>query len=298
MSLPLLLLAALGLHPVADSTVRAIVVAPAETLRVTIDGPSEGPTVVIIPGVISPAFAFRGVLPRLSAAGVRTVVIEPLGMGASGRPGNANYSFAAQAERVQQVLDSLHISRAVLVGHVVGGTIALRLAVSHPRLVRGILLIESAAYESAAVPGVRSALKYALVLKIFAGRGRLKKQLRKGLIESSGDTTWITEPVLESYTQGGAGDVGAVLRALKGMQNSPEPDSLVPHLGEIQVPVRLLLGGAAHDGGPSAGRVHTMERHLADFRIRTVFGAGAHIHEEQPELVAEEALRLVHEAKP
>lgn len=298
MSLPLMLLAALTLSPAADSTARAIVVAPAETLHVTIDGPSDGPAVVIIPGVVSPAFAFRRILPPLAAAGIRTVVIEPLGMGTSARPGDADYTFTAQAERVQQVLDSLHISHAVMLGHVVGGTIALRLAVSHPNTVRGILLIESAAYESAAVPGVRSALKYALIIKIFAGRGRLRKQLRKGLIESSGDTTWITEPVIDAYTQGGAGDVGAVLRALKGMQKAVEPDSLVPRLGEIHVPVRLLLGGAAHEGGPSPGRVHNMERRLPDFRVRTVFGAGAHIHEEQPEVVVEELLRLVHETKP
>jgi pimeloyl-ACP methyl ester carboxylesterase len=281
-----------------DSTARTVVLSAAESLRVTVDGPPTGPVVVIIPGLVSPAFAFRRVLPVLADSGVRAIVIEPLGVGWSSHPSDADYSYSAQAARIAAVLDTLHVSRAVIMGHVGGATIALRLAINHPLLVRGVLLIEGGALESPSVPGVRSALKYAFVIRLFAGRGRLKKELRKGLIASSGDTTWITDPVIESYTQGNAGDVGAVLRALKGMQKSVEPDSLIPRLHQIQVPVRLLLGGAAHEGGPAPSRVHTLERRIPDFRWRFVYGSGLHIHEEQPEAVVEELLRLVHGAGP
>ena len=297
MFLPLLLAAVLGTSA-SDSTARTIALTPAESLRVTIDGPPEGPVVVIIPGLVSPAFAFRHLLPPLAEAGVRTIVIEPLGFGWSSHPGEADYSYSAQAARVAAILDTLHVSRAIVMGHVGGATIALRLATVHPELVRGLLLIEGGAVESPAVQGVRSALKYAFFIKIFAGRGRVKKELRKGLIASSGDTTWITDPVIDAYTQGNGGDIGAVLRALKGMQNAVEPDSLTPRLRQIEVPVRLLLGGAAHEGGPSPGRVHSLERHLCDFRVRTVVGSGLHIHEEQPEVVVEELLHLVHETRP
>jgi pimeloyl-ACP methyl ester carboxylesterase len=292
-----LFLAALG-AAVSDSTARTIVLAPAESLRVTVDGPATGPAVVIIPGIVSPAYAYRRIIPPLVDAGMRTIVVEPLGTGSSSRPGKADYSYTTQAARVAAVLDSLQVSRAIVMGHVAGTSISLRLAVAHPELVRGLLLVEGTALESPAVPGVRNALKFAFIIRLFAGKGRVRKELRKGLVESSGDTTWVTDEVIEGYTEDGAGDIGAVLRALKGMQNSVEPDSLTPQLSRIHVPVRLLLGGAAHQGGPSQGRVLNLQRHLSNFSMRTVFGAGVHIQEEQPEVIVRELLDLNNETEP
>jgi pimeloyl-ACP methyl ester carboxylesterase len=296
----LLLSVSLGLAPsgstaAADSVDRMIVVAPAESLHITMVGPESGPTVVIVPGLVSPAYAFRHVLPPLAQAGVRAVVIEPLGVGASSRPSNGDYSHSAQAHRVAAVMDSLHLTQAVTMAHAVGAPIALRLALARPELVHRLLLVEEGPVESAAVPGVKSALKFAFFIRIFAGRGRVKKELRKGLIASSGDTTWVTDAVIEGYTRGPAGDIGAVLRALKGMQNSPEPDSLTPRLGQLQIPVRLLLGGAPHKSGISANRLRALEEHVHSFSMQTVIGAGLHIHEEQPEVIVREILALVNE---
>jgi pimeloyl-ACP methyl ester carboxylesterase len=86
-----------------------------------------------------------------------------------------------------------------------------------------------------------------------------------------------------------------VLRALKGMQNSVEPDSLTPRLGQLQMPVRLLVGGAAHQSGISTGRIRALTEHIHAFSMLTVIGAGLHIHEEQPEVVVRELLALVHQ---
>jgi len=277
-----------------DSIARRIAVAPAESIQVTALGPAGGPVVVIVPGLISPAFAFRKVLAPLAEAGVRAVVIEPLGVGWSSRPGDADYSYTAQARRVAMVMDSLGLGHAVVMGHAVGTAVVLRLALARPDLVKGLVLVEGGALESAAVPGIKKALRFSFLLRLFAGRGRIKKEVRKGLIESSGDTSWVTDSVVERYTEGPAGDMGAVLRALKGMQRAVEPDSLAPRLHQIQAPVLLLLGGAAHDGGPSTGRIHTLERRLPHFRMRIVYGAGLHIHEEQPEALVNDLLEMVH----
>ena len=122
--------------------VRRIEVAPGESLQVTVDGPHDGPAVVIIPGLVSPAYAFRHVLPPLAEAGVRVVVVEPLGVGWSSRPGDADYSHAAQAARIAAVLDTLRVSHAVVMAHAVGTAIALRLALARPDLVTHLLLME------------------------------------------------------------------------------------------------------------------------------------------------------------
>src|SRR5262245_17273053 len=69
---------------VDSSQVRNIPVALAETLRATVTG--SGQTVVIIPGLLGSSYAYRKVVPSLAAAGVRTVVVEALGVGFSSRP--------------------------------------------------------------------------------------------------------------------------------------------------------------------------------------------------------------------
>lgn len=287
------LLLALTVAQPADSIARFITVAPAESIKVTAVGPADGPTLVIIPGLISPAYAFRKILPGLTDAGVRTIIIEPLGVGWSSRPDKANYSHTAQAARIGAVMDSLQLSHVTMMGHAVGTAMALRLITARPNLVDRLLLVEGVALESAAVPGVQQALKFSFLVKLFAGRGRIKKELKKGLMSTSGDTTWVTDETIENYAAGPAGDMGQVMRALKGMQRATEPDSLRPKLNSITIPVRLLVGGAAHSGGVGEGRIRTGERRIPDFQYKTVFGAGLHIHEEQPDTIVKYLLMVM-----
>src|SRR2546430_15964758 len=99
-------------------------VAPAESLSVEATG--RGDPVVLIPGLFGSAFGVRKLVPLLVDAGYRTIVIEPLGVGASGRPEKANYSLTAQAARIAAVLDTLHVSSALVLAHPIGGRPAVR----------------------------------------------------------------------------------------------------------------------------------------------------------------------------
>jgi pimeloyl-ACP methyl ester carboxylesterase len=298
---PLLLAFLAGTTP-SDPVARYVATAPAESLMVTMAGPTSGPPVVIIPGLISPAYAFRHVLPPLAEAGVHAVVIEPLGVGHSSHPGgNANYSHTAQATRIAAVMDTLGISHAVVMGHAVGTAISLRLATQRPDLVERLLLVEGGALESAAVPGVKNALKFAFLVRLFGGRGRVRKEVRKGLIGSSADSAWVTDSLILRYTDGAAGDMGGVLRALRGMQNAVEPDSLAPKLNSLTIPVRLLLGaGPRLDGntGMSAGRIRSLQRRLPNFSLDSIAGSGLHMHEERPDVIVHELLTLVRQSHP
>src|SRR5437867_2188495 len=119
-----------------------VIVAGAESLQVTVAGPDGGTPVVLIPGLFGSAFAYRRVIPPLAAAGDRVIVIEPLGVGSSGRPEHANYSLTAQADRVAAALDALGVTRAVVVAHSTSASIAYRLAYRRGDLVRAIVSLE------------------------------------------------------------------------------------------------------------------------------------------------------------
>jgi pimeloyl-ACP methyl ester carboxylesterase len=265
-------------------------VAPAESLSVETAG--LGRPVVLIPGLFGSAFGFRTLVPHLVAAGYRAIVIEPLGIGASARPRKANYSLTAQADRIAAVLDSLHVRDALLIAHSIGGSEALRLAYRRPELVRGLVSIEGGPTERAVTPAFKRALRLAPWIKLFGGIRLIRRKIQGLLIDSSGDASWVTDSVVLGYTAGAARNLDATLKAYLAMANAREPEALAPHLSQIRCPVRLMVGGAHHDGDVGAPEVQLLERALPAFALDSVSGAGHFIHEERPGAVLASVARL------
>ncbi len=262
------------------SGVLRIPVTPAESLTVTVSG--EGVTLVVIPGLAGSAFAFRRLTPLLVSAGHRVVIVEPLGMGTSSRPERADYSLETQAGRVASILDTLGIRQALVMGHALGGSIALRLALARPELVRGVVLLEGGAAEQAATPGFRRAMLFAPWVKMFGGQALIRKQLRKSLAKSSADPGWITDEVIDGYSRGVAQDLDRTLKGYLRMVDARDRTMLAPRLSQIRLPVLLVLGAAPHEGGPKSDEVGLLSRSLPVFSMRLVDQSGHHIHEERP----------------
>lgn len=263
--------------------VRSVRVAPDEVVQVTEAG--QGPAVLLVPGLIGSAFGYRKIIPLLVEDGYSVIAIEPLGVGGSGRPARADYSLGAQASRLGAVLDTLGVRGVIVVAHAVGGSIGLRLAHGRPDLVSGLVLLEGGPVESASTPGFRRAMKFAPLLRLFGGVGRIRRELNKQLRRDSGDPSWVDPDVIEGYTADAARDLGAVLRTYRAMASARESDSISTHLEDITVPVRLLIGGAHHGGGPDASEVERMSLHLPDFAVDTLPGIGHFPHEEAPQVV-------------
>src|SRR2546423_7760103 len=93
----------------------SIALAPAESVWVTVEG--VGDPVVLIPGLFGSAFGYRSVLPRLVAAGDRTIVIEPRRIGTSARPEHAGYSATAQGDRGAAPPDRRWLGHPSVVSH-------------------------------------------------------------------------------------------------------------------------------------------------------------------------------------
>lgn len=281
----------------ADSTrAYAVPVAKAESLWVTDAG--QGQPVVLIPGIFGSAFGFRRVLPMLTRQGYRAMVIEPLGIGHSAKPQRADYSLEAQSQRVESVLGQLGITGAILVAHSTNASIAYRLAYRRPDLVSGVVSLEGGPAERATTSGFRRAMTFVPWIKWFGGVKLIRKQIRKGLIKASGDTTWITDDVVDGYTAAAQADLDGTLKAFLGMAASKEREKLQPHLADIHCPVRLLLGGAPHDAGPSAKEVAALRTGVTRLSVDTVPGVGHYIQEERPEAVVRAVERVVAAAFP
>ncbi len=268
----------------------AVVVAPGEILHVESTG--SGDAVVILPGLLGSAFGFRNVITPIAQAGHRVVVVEPLGVGWSARPKKADYSLEAQARRVGAVMDSLHIPSAVVLAHSVGSSMALRLALARPGLVRGIVSIEGGIAEAAGTPGLTNALSLAGFLGHFGLQGMVMGKMRSKFRDSSGDPTWVTDPVMAGYLAPLKDRYQDVIAGYKAMASAPERLTLAPRLPRVHIPVELLLGAAPHEGGPGDNEVGSMRTRLPELRVVAVAGAGHWIQEERPQAVIDAVNRM------
>src|SRR5712691_927038 len=88
---PVWLLAVLLLAD-SSTTVETFKVSLGRAESLSVETAGTGDPVVLIPGLFGSAFGFRKLVPLLAQAGYRAIVIEPLGIGSSARPEEANYS--------------------------------------------------------------------------------------------------------------------------------------------------------------------------------------------------------------
>jgi pimeloyl-ACP methyl ester carboxylesterase len=108
---------------------------------VTYVGAGEGPVLLLIHGMGGTCENWSEVIEPLARQ--HTVIAPDLpGHGASG-PGGGDYSIGALAAGLRDLLLSLGHERATLVGHSLGGGIAMQLAYQFPEMLERLVLVSS-----------------------------------------------------------------------------------------------------------------------------------------------------------
>jgi pimeloyl-ACP methyl ester carboxylesterase len=103
-------------------------------------GQANGRTVVLLHGKNFYGSYWAGTIRALSSAGYRVIVPDQVGFGKSGKPDDIAYSFDLLARNTAQLLDTLRIEKAAVVGHSMGGMLAVRFARNYPERVTHLVL--------------------------------------------------------------------------------------------------------------------------------------------------------------
>lgn len=104
-----------------------------------------GSTVVLLHGFLENKTMWKDLAPNLSKKN-RVLSIDLLGHGETECLGYV-HSMEENAEIVKAILSHLRIRKAVIIGHSMGGYVALAFAELYPKIVKGIVLLNSTAKE-------------------------------------------------------------------------------------------------------------------------------------------------------
>jgi pimeloyl-ACP methyl ester carboxylesterase len=115
----------------------------------------SGPTVIFIHGLLGSHRNWEHLLDAL-AAERRVVAPDLLGHGASAKP-MGDYSLSAHAATLRDLMDHLGITSATLVGHSLGGGIAMQFAYLFPDRVDRLVLVSSGGLGRELSPFLRAA---------------------------------------------------------------------------------------------------------------------------------------------
>src|SRR5262245_21622381 len=106
-----------------------------------VDTGGAGPAIVMIHGLAGNLLHFDYALAGRLAGEFRLILVDRPGSGHSTRAAGANASLTAQADAIAKLIGALGLTRPLVVGHSLGGAVALALALDHPDCVGGLALI-------------------------------------------------------------------------------------------------------------------------------------------------------------
>lgn len=210
-------------------------------VRLAFHAAGQGPSLILIHGLGGAAVNWVQLAPLLARH--HRVLVPDLPGHAGSSPLPAAPTLAAFADRLAILADRLGLLPAVVVGHSLGGLVALRLAFRRPEAVDGVVLAGAAGFS----PSGRRA-EHALIVSSLVRPGRLAAPWR-GVIARSrllrllalgwgvADSAALSPSAVEGFLAGPAlhTDTGSAARALVA-------DDFEHRLAAIACPTLVLWG--------------------------------------------------------
>ena len=142
---------------------RAVEIRPGVRIR-WVEVPGASPARVYLHGLgasSAPYYAEAVAHPLL--AGRRSLMMDLLGFGISDRPTGFAYSLEGHADALAVALAKIGLRRSEIIGHSMGGAVAIVLAARHPEIVRSLVLVDphvDPATPALGAPGSRGIAAY------------------------------------------------------------------------------------------------------------------------------------------
>lgn len=245
----------------------------------------SGPPIVLIHGLGTSRFSWRHLVEPLARHG-RVIALDLKGFGDSPKPTDRNYSIYDQAVLVHDLIDRLALRDVTLVGHSLGGGVALATALKLEQQgeLRRLVLIDSIGYEQR-FPAFVTLLKTPLLGYLSVHLLPARLQVRALLRAAFHDPARIEDAAVETYARGLRTPEGkhAILQSAR--QIVPKDlATLTANYPTIRAPALILWGREDTITPLQVGR--RLHDALPNSRLVVLDGVGHIPHEEAPGTVA------------
>jgi pimeloyl-ACP methyl ester carboxylesterase len=166
-----------------------------------VHGPEAAPVLVLVHGFGASLHTWEPWVERLQA-NYRIVSVDLPGHGLTRAPAGYSFSAGSNAQLIDEVAERLNLRRFTLVGHSMGGAVAVRYALRYPERLDALVLIDAAAWPSAERKG-RTPLAFQL-LRNPIGRAILRHInprlfAERGLVSAYHDRAMVSQEVVDRY---------------------------------------------------------------------------------------------------
>lgn len=240
---------------------------------------SSKETIVLLHGFLSSCFSFRRLIPFLMKDfNIISVDLPPFGK--SGKSRRFAYSFNNLALTVIKLVESLQLKKITLLGHSMGGQIALYIAKLRPELIDGVILLCSSGYLKKSKPLLVLA-SFLPFFHFFVKRWLERSGLENNLKLVVYDQTMIDKEMEEGYLAPFLKD--DIFPALTKLIRDREGDLTSGELKAIDVPCLLIWGEEDKVVPLHIGK--RLQSDLSDSQLFVLKETGHLIPEERPEEV-------------
>jgi pimeloyl-ACP methyl ester carboxylesterase len=255
----------------------------ASGVRLRVSEAGAGTPVLFLHGLFADRTTWGRVMGGLRD-GFRLIAPDLPGFGESEKPPTSRFRYGvdAFAEAICDLYAALEVGRAAVVGHGLGGGIALALAARHPELVSRLVLIDALCYPP------RRDWAHSIALVPFAGGLLFKQLLGRGGFRSLYRDTMVSVPEaldperVDAYydafnTPAARGSTLETLRATRDVS------ALVADTARVQAPTLVVWGRNDRVFPSSIGQRIARQIRGATFRL---LDTGHAPQEERPEELA------------
>ncbi len=202
----------------------------------------NGRTVVLLHGKNFCGATWGSAARALSGAGYRVIVPDQIGFCKSSKPRAAQYSFEMLATFTRRLLESRGIPRATIVGHSMGGMLAMRYAILYPAAVERLVLVNPLGLRDRSEDGV----PYTDVDTLWAGEKKTSyASIKAYQLENYSHGTW--KPSYDRWVwmqagmyQGAGRDSVALAQAKTSEMIRTQP--VAHELYRVTPPTTLIVG--------------------------------------------------------
>ncbi|PWA08046.1 alpha/beta hydrolase [Pueribacillus theae] len=244
---------------------------------------------LLIHGFLSSTYSFRYLIPLL--AKTHTVIsIDLPGFGKSEKSTSFRYSYKNYSQLIIDFITAFSLKHVVLIGHSMGGQIALRTAKIAPALIERCVLIGGSAYLKRAKKAVIYS-SYLPFVSFFIKKWFKKNDVKENLLTVVYNKSIVNENLIKEY--GEPLQHKRFLDCMIRLLRHREGDLLSEEMQSIATPCLLVWG--KHDKVIPLTTAHNLLTDLPNAKLVVYEDAGHLVSEEQPEKLAKDILEFLNE---